>query len=237
MAFTCFVLCTISSSSACHWLRWCCCQGSSATYSYAAAPFATPAASLAAVPTQAVTYAVPSYYVPAVAYAPVAQAPQGAQQGLLSDVGSIIEMVKLIRDVGKDIRPSIDNNDNDSGGGNVVAALQRIDNRLGNLEEGQVDLRGRLINNAGVSRSIGEELVNVQASVATVRSSLGANGPLITQLRMINQTLDERLPARSNDGEGTSETTPSASADFDALKGVIKNLSAEQRKELADLLK
>src|SRR5262249_30844046 len=60
---------------------------------------------------------------------------------------------------------------------------------LAQLQEGQKDLRGRLINNAGILESIGQRLDSVNQTVGRIESQLGNQGPIMLKLDEINKKI------------------------------------------------
>lgn len=180
------------------WHRHCGTCSSSTGYHSAAAPASAPSAA-------------PMYY-----YAIPAQA--APAQGLLTSLQDVASVIKLIQD----LRGSLGNTNSNpivttpgvsqTDSPDIAASLSRI-------EAGQNDLRGRLINNAGILQSIGERL--------------GDKGPIMLKLDSLTSSAvppshasDAGKPDSATDNtkptEGAKEPSPSAefvtTTDFNQFK-------------------
>jgi hypothetical protein len=189
--------------------------GSPASYR-AAAPEAAPAAAPAA----------PAYYY---YYAVPAQAP-APSQGLLTsfqDIAAILKAIQELRgtightDVTTTTRGSVDCPD-------ITASLSRI-------EAAQADLRGRMINNAGILQSIGERLGD-QGPIMLKLDSLGGApppppAPLATDTAAADVSSGKVVPADA--GTAPTSTRPPVElvtkAEFNEFKGdMTRRLEALQ---------
>jgi hypothetical protein len=178
------------------------------TYSTAYYASSAPAAAPVAAPVVAMA---PAYYL--YAAAPVASAPA---QGLVSSLQDIASVVKLIQE----LRGGLGNV---GGGGTGTSGASNGDDAgvsasLGRIEAGQADLRGRLINNAGVLQSIGERL--------------GDTGPIMLKLDSLKVGSP---PASGNDTSNTAaDANKPNSGDF-VTKSELAALRVDITKQLGEI--
>lgn len=194
---------TASDADACWWRHHCRCHHGSGT---SAAPSSAPAAAPKAAAAPQVV-AAPAFvsYAP-VAYAPVGYAPMQAASAPASGLTDVIEFMKILPQIRDAFGNKGSGNSGSGSNGSTASSsdMTQVRASLAELKAGQADLRGRLINNAGISQAIGEQLVKTDARVATMQGAVGANGILVKQLALINKTLTDRLPSAG------AEATPFA---------------------------
>jgi hypothetical protein len=177
------------------------CGTYSTTYHSAAAPAAAPAVAMA-----------PAYYLYG---APVSSAPA---QGLVSSLSEIASVVKLIQELRSGLgNVNVGNTGTPGTTVNTSTDGSAISEALGRIEAGQNDLRGRMINNAGILQSIGERL--------------GDKGPIMLKLDSLKVTSP---PSPGNDISPTgTDAGKSSSVDFvkkselDALRTDIAHQLSE----------
>ena len=179
-------------SSACCWRLFCKChhaRHSSGGYYNASM---APSAPVSAPPSQAPAMAYyPSYYY----YPSAVPAPsQAAPQEFVTEIRGAIEVIKLLRDLrgegtGLLGRGGSGGGQDESRGGSNQAELNQITLALQRIEANQEDLRGRLINNAGVAQSMGETLTIIHERVSTVEKAVGSTGTIVMELSEINKKL------------------------------------------------
>ena len=212
---------TASDADACWWRHHCQCHsGSGRSSALAASPAASPSAAAGEV------MAVPAY----VAYAPVGFAPMQAAPSPSAGLGDVIEILKIL----PQIRDAFGSRNGDSTGSSGSSSssnadLTAIRATLAELKEGQADLRGRLINNAGISQAIGEQLVKTDARVQVLQGVSGANGVLVQELAQINKTLNDRLPTADAAPETAEASKP---AWFQAFEKSLEKRFDEIEKRL-----
>jgi hypothetical protein len=126
------------------------------------------------------------------------------QQGLVSDISTIVDLIRVIGSLRDRITSETDATDSDSGATDDVRSLQTA---VARLEEGQKDLQGRLINNAGISRAIGEKLVEMDDRLAVLEERLGPDGEFIRLLGQLQQEIrDAQTKAKVNTGSESEES-------------------------------
>ena len=226
------------------WHRCRCSTGTSSSGFSAAAPVAsgfTPAQAPAAAPAQAAAPAYYYYYPGAPAAAPAQAAPAGSQ-AFLSEIRDVIEIVKVIREVAGGLVGGQSGGGQGGGGdtrvsGNCQVDLSGVTAALSRIETGQADLRGRLINNAGISRAIGEKLVDID-------SAIGPQGRILLKLDELDRRIAGPIvtPSAKQEVTETSKTAESDKApvppaaiiestvsrtEFDNLKSDVASLKEE----------
>ena len=163
------LLCLFASSAQACW--WCRHHGHRHHHGGTSSP-SVGSSTVAQQPNQAVTTSVvasPIYYYPmGYPVAPVAQTPSGLFGSFSggTNVDQLIGLLQLVRDLRKSP---------EGGGGNptlVSPDLTGIQSSITELREGQAYLRGQLINNAGILRDIGEEVVEIKEEVVEANKKL-----------------------------------------------------------------
>ena len=115
------------------------------------------------------------------------------------------------------------------------AALSEIKSGLQKLSEGQEDLKGRLINNAGIGQAIGERLVQVDEKIDKIASAVGTNEQLAENTKAIKELVE--LMKKQKEGEhGATEKKDDGdlSAKVTALQTEVEEMK-EKLKQLDSL--
>lgn len=189
-----FVLLQNADANAC-WFRHCRCHHSQRT-SYS--PGAAPAQQAA---TKQNTVQMAPYVV---AYTPVMYAaPATQQQGLLSSISDIRELLKLAGEIGGTVREIR----NDGGllgrGDSGSQSSSSIEDSLKRLEAGQTLIREDIVNVAGISQQIGEKVVSIKKRLESLSLA----------------------PTATEDSEDDEASRPVTQAD---LKAAIRDALADQ---------
>jgi hypothetical protein len=188
------VLITSSPASA-FWGHHRCCDSGYGTYSAGTFSAAAPvAAAPGAAPAVA---AAPMYYYAAPLQLQAAAAPAQGVFGI-SDLMTIIKIIGELRSGLGSLtnQPGTTTSTSDANGG------------IARLQEGQNDLRGRLINNAGVLESIGQRLDAVSQSVGRIEGQLGKDGAIMLKLEDINKKIAGPQSPSSNPGANAPSGAP-----------------------------
>jgi hypothetical protein len=142
-------------------------------------------------------------------YAPsnVQSAPAAAQAApqAFGGIRDIIDIIKMVGEIRGELRGNIISPKPETSTATSVD-LTSVQASLGRLEAGQADLRGRLINAAGVHQTMGKTLVEIQGAVN--RSDL--HEQIIGKLEAIREQLS-KPPAPSPPAPAPPET-PKAGA-------------------------
>src|SRR5262245_22527197 len=169
------VLVTASPVSA-FWGHHRCCDSSYGAYSAGTFSAAAPVAAAPAAAPAAV--AAPLYYYAAPLQLQAAAAPAQGVFGI-SDIMTVLKIIGELRSGLGSLtsQPGTTTSTSDASGA------------LAQLQEGQKDIRGRLINNAGILESIGQKLDSVNQTVGRIENQLGNQGPIMLKLDEITKKI------------------------------------------------
>ncbi|MCY2987474.1 MAG: hypothetical protein NTY19_06375 [Planctomycetota bacterium] len=148
---------------------------------------------------------------------PAAAAPQQAIPDVLTAIRTASEILKMVQEARGSITGTGIGIGPGPGPGPSDGNLTELNSNVKKLLEGQEDIKGRLINSAGIGQSIGEKLVGLEARVGRIEDAVSPTGTILIQLSRNASDLAELKaalikPKEASAGKGSKAAAPIAPA-------------------------